>query len=375
MDRVDGRDALAARHAALVGARRVRRGDRAGCTTPADLQRGFTDSHYLREAFGTVAYGFFPMRAWMPSSPLGSSTRRTSGCRWTISSSASTCFATWRTRFSEAVLELRSTAGAFEQIEEWLREHGFFAPGGEDLIADLFLGYGLSETIRRGGGGAAARACARRCLSPPCPFGMRRPRSDRRGGAEADDRHVEALVDPRRIRAAPSSRCASRSSGATSTRSTSSSISLPRSPATRGRSLPAWHRRSTTTGRPSRAMVGRSCLHRPSCSSPVAGVMCGRCRSRGRDHSTRRTTSRGSEKDAAEHVMIVDLERNDLSRVCEPGSVRWPELMVERPLAGVRHLVSTVEGTLREGSGLRSFSQRPFRAVRSRARRRLRPWI
>ena len=58
------------------------------------------------------------------------------------------------------------------------------------------------------------------------------------------------------------------------------------------------------------------------------------------------------EKDAAEHVMIVDLERNDLSRVCEPGSVHWPELMVERELAGVTHLVSTVEGTLREEVGL-----------------------
>jgi para-aminobenzoate synthetase component 1 len=57
-------------------------------------------------------------------------------------------------------------------------------------------------------------------------------------------------------------------------------------------------------------------------------------------------------KDAAEHVMIVDLERNDLSRVCEPGSVRWPELMVQHELAGVTHLVSTVEGTLRPGVGL-----------------------
>jgi para-aminobenzoate synthetase component 1 len=59
-----------------------------------------------------------------------------------------------------------------------------------------------------------------------------------------------------------------------------------------------------------------------------------------------------SEKDAAEHVMIVDLERNDLSRVCEPGSVRWPELLVERRLAGVSHLVSTVEGRLRPNAGL-----------------------
>jgi para-aminobenzoate synthetase component 1 len=47
-------------------------------------------------------------------------------------------------------------------------------------------------------------------------------------------------------------------------------------------------------------------------------------------------------------MMIVDLERNDLSRVCEPGSIRWPELMVQRQLAGVTHLVSTVEGRLRE---------------------------
>ena len=60
---------------------------------------------------------------------------------------------------------------------------------------------------------------------------------------------------------------------------------------------------------------------------------------------------RDSPKDAAEHVMIVDLERNDLGRVCAPGSVRWPELMAARPMAGVVHLVSIVEGQARPGLG------------------------
>jgi para-aminobenzoate synthetase component 1 len=68
----------------------------------------------------------------------------------------------------------------------------------------------------------------------------------------------------------------------------------------------------------------------------------------------------GSEKDAAEHVMIVDLERNDLSRVCEAGSIRWPELMAGHELAGVVHMVSTVEGRLREGVGLTELLEATF---------------
>jgi para-aminobenzoate synthetase component I len=67
-----------------------------------------------------------------------------------------------------------------------------------------------------------------------------------------------------------------------------------------------------------------------------------------------------SEKDAAEHVMIVDLERNDLSRVCEPGSVVWPSLMEERGLAGVEHLVSLVEGRLRAGVTLTELLEATF---------------
>ena len=59
----------------------------------------------------------------------------------------------------------------------------------------------------------------------------------------------------------------------------------------------------------------------------------------------------GSGKDRAENVMIVDLMRNDLGRVCEYGSVSVPELTEPRPGPGVWHLVSSVTGTLRPEVG------------------------
>jgi anthranilate synthase component 1 len=52
-------------------------------------------------------------------------------------------------------------------------------------------------------------------------------------------------------------------------------------------------------------------------------------------------------KERAEHIMLIDLERNDLGRVCEAGSVRVDEYMITESYAHVHHIVSNVRGTLR----------------------------
>jgi len=56
-----------------------------------------------------------------------------------------------------------------------------------------------------------------------------------------------------------------------------------------------------------------------------------------------------SPKERAEHIMLVDLERNDLGRVCEPGSIEVNDLMTVCSYSHVHHIESSVRGRLREG--------------------------
>lgn len=78
---------------------------------------------------------------------------------------------------------------------------------------------------------------------------------------------------------------------------------------------------------------------------PIAGT---RPRLGSRERDERETAELVAHpKERAEHVMLIDLERNDLGRVCEAGSVSVDEYMVTESYAHVHHIVSNVRGTLR----------------------------
>jgi para-aminobenzoate synthetase component I len=83
-------------------------------------------------------------------------------------------------------------------------------------------------------------------------------------------------------------------------------------------------------------------------SDPIKGT-----RPRGRNRAEDRALAcelLGSDKDRAENMMIVDVLRNDLGRVCTPGTVRVPRLCRLERTTAVQHLVSTVTGRLRAGA-------------------------
>ena len=228
------------------------------------------------------------------------------------------------------MLELSEPEGAFDALEAWLADE---LRAGES--AEVYLGYGLSETMRRAPWRSPPEPAnlpllaARRCQTPtrcltPFRIGEWIPTWDAEDYAAAVQevraaiargdvyqvnlvQHLSASCDgdPRGLEAALGPlHTRSFHAGAYSIVSATPELFLAR----RGRRI--W-------------------------TKPIKGT-----RPLGEDVD--------DEKDAAEHMMIVDLERNDLSRFCEPGSIRWPELMVQHELAGVTHLVSTVEGTLRD---------------------------
>jgi para-aminobenzoate synthetase component 1 len=238
------------------------------------------------------------------------------------------------------VLELHSPEGAFERIEAYLRDRGFFALGGEELVADLYLGYALSEPLRRTNAPAPPEPC-------PLPLAAVSVRDTSQGlslGHVSIGQWERSWTNGEYAAAVEAVRDAIGRGDVYQVNLVQHlSADFDGSPAALGARLAAFRPRilsgdgwSVVSASPELFLARRGRLVR---TEPIKGTRPLGAHVEG-------------DKDAAEHVMIVDLERNDLSRVCEPGSVRWPELMAERELAGVTHLVSTVEGTLREGVGL-----------------------
>ena len=246
------------------------------------------------------------------------------------------------------MLELRSADGAFERLEEWLRGQGFFRPGGEGLRADLFLGYGLSEPLRRTRAPAPPEPCPELPLLA-CAVREARPRqeaggkvaigaweptwtADEYGAAVESVRDAIARGDVYQVNLVQHLEAPFEGEPRELARRFASFRPLEPAPFV----ADTW---SVVSASPELFLRRRGERIR---TMPIKGT-------RPLGESAR---LRASEKDAAEHVMIVDLERNDLSRVCEAGSVHWPELMQTHALTGVEHMVSTVEGTLRPGVGL-----------------------
>ena len=238
------------------------------------------------------------------------------------------------------MLELDQPEGAFERLEAYLGEH--LRPG---TVADVYLGYGLSAVLRREAGSPPLEPCALpllACEVRDAELSVDSAQTSFRVGEweaswEPEDYALAVEAVREAIRrgdvyqvnlvqhlAAPF---------AGDPRALAAALA-PLAPLHRRPLLgPGW---AIVSASPELFLARRG---ERLWTMPIKGT-----RPLGEDVD--------DDKDAAEHVMIVDLERNDLSRVCETGSVRWPELMAQRELAGVTHLRSTVEGRLRPGVGL-----------------------
>ena len=244
--------------------------------------------------------------------------------------------------------------GSLAAVETTLRAHGFFGGGAAGVVADVYLGYRLSDALRRRQKPSAPEPC-------PLPGAALRIRAEDESPPDAGGFSIgewEQTWSPAEHAAAVEAVREAIARGDVYQVNLVQHLSAPFSGDPAGlvdklAPLRPLHPRALSgdgwaivSASPELFLARRG---RHVWTMPIKG--------------TRPVGGNGlteSDKDAAEHVMIVDLERNDLSRVCETGSVTWPELMAPRPLAGVEHLVSLVEGTLREDVTLTAILESTF---------------
>jgi para-aminobenzoate synthetase component 1 len=253
------------------------------------------------------------------------------------------------------VLEVWSADDPLGELEDYLRGGGFFGGGAEGLVADVFIGYRIASSLRRAPWPDPPEPCR-------LPLAAARIRRENERTPAAG---TLAVGEWRRSWEDATYAEAIEAVQAAIARGDVYQVNLVQ------------HLRAPFEGDPA-GLAPRLAHLRPLHPEPLAGdgwtIVSGSPElflARRGDRvwtkpikGTRPADVRGelreSEKDSAEHVMIVDLERNDLSRVCEPGSVLWPDLMTERELAGVTHMVTTVKGRLRPGIGLAELLRATF---------------
>ena len=256
---------------------------------------------------------------------------------------------------------VESAAGdPFERIERFLRDRGFGTaspPAG--VVADLYLGYGLAASLA---------GVHERQPPEPCPLPLAACRVRQLASAHGANRRAAGAFTAGRLAATwtPAEHAAA--------------VTAAREAIGRGdvyqvnlvQHLAAPFRGSPRALEAALAPLGAAWAHAlhgegwsivsatPELFLQTRGDRARTMPIKGTRPAESSEPIAASPKDRAEHVMIVDLERNDLGRVSRPGSVRVEEFLSERPMAGVRHMVSTVEGTLRPDVGLAELLRATF---------------
>ena len=239
---------------------------------------------------------------------------------------------------------------ALAELEQALDEEGFW--GRDDVVADVYLGYGLSRPLRR----TRQPVPREPCRLPLGAVSIRTP------GAVTDSSPVYRVRDWTRTWTDEAYTAAIESVRASIARGDVYQVNLVQHLSAEFEGDPAGLASALAPLQPlhPEPLVGRGwaiASASPELFLSRRGARVWTCPIKG---TAPLGESVESVKDLAEHVMIVDLERNDLSIVCEPGSISWPELAAERELAGVTHLVSRVEGRLRPDATLTQLLQATF---------------